>query len=122
MSATRDLLLMNLYEVFNNRDGLDRRRRIDATYTEDVTFIDPDGTYRGRDALDRRAAELLDRSPHDFSFAEDGPAYVDENAGALAWTFGPAESPVARGIDIITIREGRISAVLSLLIDPSREA
>jgi hypothetical protein len=48
-------------------------------------------------------------------FEEDGPRYVGTDTAALAWRFGPPGSPVARGIDILTIRDGRVSVVRTLI-------
>ena len=41
--------------------------------------------------------------------------YVATDTVALAWRFGPPGSPVARGIDILTIRDGRVSVVRTLI-------
>ena len=84
-------------------------------YTEDVTFIDPEGEFIGRQALSDRARELLDGILAGFVFEEDGPRYVGADTAALAWRFGPPGSPVARGIDILTIRDGRVSVVRTLI-------
>lgn len=115
MAEIRELLDANLHLVFGNRDGAARRRVIDDVYTDDVAFTDPEGTVTGRAALDERAAALLAGTPDDFAFVEDGPWYIGTNAGALAWTFGPPDAPVARGIDVITVRDGRISELRTIL-------
>ena len=117
MADTRELLTSNLHRVFGNRDAASRREALEATYTDDVVFTDPEGTATGRDALGEKAAALIGGAPADFEFAEDGIAYVGGDSGALAWTFGPAGSPVARGIDVITVRDGRISALRTILAD-----
>jgi hypothetical protein len=65
--------------------------------------------------LEAKAAGLLDGVPADFVFESDGVAYAGADVGALAWTFGPNGSPVARGIDIITVTDGRISSLRTLL-------
>ncbi|MCS5718043.1 nuclear transport factor 2 family protein [Herbiconiux sp. CPCC 205763] len=115
MSTPTELLAANLHQVFGNRDAAARRAAIDVTYTDDVAFTDPEGTETGRDALERKAAGLIDSAPADFVFEEDGIAYTSSDSAALAWTFGPSGAPVARGIDVITIRDGRISALHTLL-------
>ncbi len=115
MPTTAELLAANLHDVFGNRDPESRSAAIDATYADDVAFTDPEGTVTGRVALAEKAAALLDGAPADFVFAEEGLAYVDADTGALAWTFGPAGSPVARGIDIITVVDGRIATLRTIL-------
>ena len=116
MASVTELLNANLHEVFANRDTEARDRAIAATYTDDVAFTDPDGTTVGRSALGKKAAALLDGAPADFGFTADGIPYTGEDTGALAWAFGPAGSPVARGIDIITVRDGRIATVRTLVV------
>jgi len=50
-----------------------------------------------------------------FALEEDGPRYIGTDIAALAWRFGPPGHPVARGIDILTIRDGRVSVVRTLI-------
>lgn len=114
--TVRELLDANLHRVFDNRSADDRRAVIDEIYTEDVLFTDPDGPVTGRDALEARAATLLGELPEAFAFAEDGIAYTSADSGALAWTVGPAGGePVVRGIDVITVRDGRIATLLTIV-------
>lgn len=114
MPDAKELLQSNLHEVFSERDPERRRAAIERTYTEDVTFIDPEGEFVGRQALSDQAQKLLDGVPAGFVFEEDGPRYVGTDA-ALAWRFGPPGNPIARGIDILTIRDGRVSVVRTLI-------
>ena len=115
MPDARELLHSNLHEVFSERDPERRRAAIERTYTEDVTFIDPEGEFVGRQALSDQAQKLLDGVLAGFVFEEDGPRYVGTGTAALAWRFGPPGSPVARGIDILTFRDGRVSIVRTLI-------
>jgi ketosteroid isomerase-like protein len=115
MGTVAELLDANLHGVFGNRDPLARRRAIDEVYAEDVVFADPDETVVGRDALERKAAGLLDGAPEEFVFADEGPAYIAGELGVQAWTFGPEGAPVARGVDLITVRDGRITELRTAL-------
>jgi len=108
------LLIANLHEVFSERDPEARRAAIERTYAEDVKFIDPDGEVVGRQALDHRAQELLDGAPADYVLEEDGPRYVGADTAALAWRLGPPSSPAARGIDILTVSDGRVIVLRTL--------
>jgi hypothetical protein len=63
----RELMLVNLFAVFNERDPERRWEAITRNYTEDVIWTDPEGTTHGREALRERAQELLDGMP-DFVF------------------------------------------------------
>jgi hypothetical protein len=62
---------------------------------------------RERQALSDQAQKLLDGVPAGFVFEEDGPRYVGTDTAALPWRLGPPGNPVARGIDILTIRDDR---------------
>lgn len=115
MPDVMELLKSNLHEVFSERDPELRRAAIERTYTEDVTFIDPEGAFVGRQALNDQAQKLLDGVMSGFALEEDGPPYVGTDIAVLAWRLGPPGRPVARGIDILTIRDGRVSAVRTLL-------
>jgi hypothetical protein len=110
-----ELLHGNLHEVFSERDRERRWAAIERTYTEDVTFIDPDGEFVGWQALSDQAQKLLDGLVAGFVFEEDGPKYVGAGTAALAWRFGPPGKPVARGLDILTIRDGRVSVARTLI-------
>ena len=115
MPDAKELLHSNLHEVFSERDPERRRAAIERTYTEDVTFIDPEGAFVGRQALGDQAQKILDGAPVGFVLEEDGPRYVGPDTAALAWRLGPPGSPVARGIDILTIRDGRVSVLRTLI-------
>lgn len=115
MPDAKELLHSNLHEVFSERDPDKRRAAIERTYAENVKFIDPEGEIVGRQALNDRAQKLLDDAPADFVLEEDGPRYVSPETAALAWRLGPPGSPVARGIDILTVRDGRVSVLTTLL-------
>ncbi|BBH71698.1 hypothetical protein ACTI_83830 [Actinoplanes sp. OR16] len=114
MGTVTELLAANLHEVFGNRDERSRRAAIERTYTEDVVFTDPEGEAVGWDALEAKARELLDKVPPSFAFTERGERYADSGTGALGWAFGPENAPVARGIDIITVRDGRIATLRTM--------
>jgi hypothetical protein len=111
------LLTRNLHEVFGERDATRRRATIAALFTEDVAFADPYGHHTGHEALDRQAGDLLARSP-DWVFQAIGAAQGVQDAGRLAWGFGPpGEPPRVTGLDVILVRQGRI-AVLYTFLDP----
>jgi ketosteroid isomerase-like protein len=115
MATATELLAANLHQVFGNRDAASRRAAIEATYADDVEFSDPEGTVTGRDALEEKAAALLAGAPDEFVFVEDGIVYSGRDSAALAWAFGPSGNPVARGIDVITVRDGKIATLQTLL-------
>src|SRR5258708_32908870 len=117
MPEAQELLHSNLHEVFSERDPQRRWAAIERTYAQDVTFIDPEGEFVGWQALSDQAQKLLDGLLAGRVFEEDGPAYVGTDTAALAWRVGPPDKPIARGIDIVTIRDGRLSVVRTLITD-----
>ena len=111
----RELLLENLFSVFNVRDAERRMEAITRNYTEDVVWTDPDSTMRGRDAMNEQAQRLIDRMP-DFVFNAAGPVYVSGNAGLLAFNLGvPEQSPAVSGIDVAVVRDGQIATLYTFL-------
>ena len=114
MADAAELLHMNLH-VFSERDPEKRRAAIGRTYAEDVRFIDPEGEVVGRQALNDRAQKILDDAPVDFVLEEDGLGYVSPDTAVQAWRFGPPGSPVVRGIDILTVSDGLVSVVRTLI-------
>ena len=111
----RELLLENLFAVFNVRDPQRRLEAIARNYTEDVIWTDPDGTTQGHEALNEGAQKLLDRMP-DFVFSAAGPVHVSSDLGLLAFNLGvPEQPPAASGIDVALVRDGRIARLYTLL-------
>jgi SnoaL-like domain len=115
MADAKELLHSNLHEVFSERDPERRWAAIERTYTEDVMFIDPDGEVVGRQALNDKAQKLLDGPLAGFVHEEDGPSYVGGDTATLAWRVGPPGKPIVRGVDVVTIRDGRLSVVRTLM-------
>jgi hypothetical protein len=115
MSDAAELLYMNLHQVFAERNPATRRAAIERVYAEDVRFIDPEAEVVGREALNDRAQKILDDAPEDFVLEEDGLGYVSPDTAAQPWRFGPPDSPVVRGIDILTVRDGSVSVVRTLI-------
>ena len=116
MATIEELMRANLLEVFNERDAELRRAAIARSYTSDVRFSDPDEVVEGHDALDTKAAKILDDAPG-FVFTPGGEVLVNHDLGYLAWNFGPdGAPPVVRGIDIALVRDGLIASVYTLLM------
>jgi len=117
----RELLLANLFEVFNVRDPERRMEAITRNYAEDVLWTDPDGTFEGYDAMNGQAEKLIDRMP-DFVFSAAGPVYVSGELGLLAFNLGvPEQPPSVSGIDVALVRDGRIAVLHTLLTSPKSQ-
>jgi hypothetical protein len=110
-----ELMLMNLFAVFNERDPERRLNAIAANYAEDVIWTDPERTFHGHAALNDRAQELVDKMP-EFVFRAAGPVHVLRDLGHLAFIHGPPEQPPAIiGYDVALVRDGRIAALYTLV-------
>ena len=115
----RELLLGNLFEVFDERDPERRMKAIAANYTDDVLWTDPDQTTQGHQAMNERAQWLLDRSPG-FFYAAAGPVHVSGDLGLLAFNLGvPAQPPAVTGIDVAQVRDGQIARLYTILTSAS---
>ena len=111
----RELMLDNLFAVFNVRDPKRRLAAIERNYTEDVTWTDPDGTTEGHQAMNEQAQKLLDRMP-EFVFAAAGPVHVSRDLGVLAFNLGvPEQPPAVSGVDVALVRNGKIACLYTLL-------
>ncbi|MDH7972852.1 nuclear transport factor 2 family protein [Sphingomonas sp. AR_OL41] len=106
------LLRRNLHDVFGEGDPTRRRATIDAIFAADAAFYAPDGSYHGRDAIDRIARDIRATHP-DFRYAEIGePEELAGCAGRIRWVSGPpGQPPVYAGTDFILVRDGRITGV-----------
>jgi SnoaL-like domain len=114
-SRIRELLLANLFAVFNVRDPERRLEAIARNYTEDVAWTDPDGTTRGHEAINGKAQTLLDRLP-DVVFSAAGPVHVSRDLGLLAFNMGvPEQPPSVTGFDVAVVRDARIAALHTLV-------
>jgi 1-acyl-sn-glycerol-3-phosphate acyltransferase len=110
-----ELMLINLFAVFNERDAERRSRAIAANYAEDVIWTDPEGTTRGHKAMNERAQNLLDGMP-DSVFTAAGQIHVSRDLGHMAFNLGvPEQPPAVSGYDVALVRDGRIAALYTLV-------
>ena len=108
------LIKRNLHEVFGERDVQKRRKAIAQLWTEDCVFIDHSSKTSGRDALDRAVVTLHERLPGYVS-SELRPVNLLHESGRLAWSYGrPNQEPI-KGVDVVLVRDGRISLMLTFL-------
>lgn len=116
MATVPELMQATLMEVFNERDDAARRVAIARIYAPDVSFSDPDEVVTGHEALNSKAARLLQDAPV-FEFRQLGPVLTSHDLGYLPWGLGPAGGdPVVRGLDIALIEDGLIKSLHTLLL------
>jgi SnoaL-like domain len=101
--------------VFNEPDPARREAVIAEVFAEDVVFTDPDATVSGWTALAATVTGLLEQSPG-FRFTANGPAREVGDLGMRPWRLGPPDGdPVASGLDVAQVTDGRISRLWTLL-------
>lgn len=111
----RELLLLNLFGVFSERDPDRRLKAISTNYTEDVVWSDPEVTTHGHRELNERAQVVLDSTP-DFVFNAAGQVHVLRDLGLLAFNYGvPEQPPAVTGYDVAVVRDGRIAVLYTLM-------
>jgi SnoaL-like domain len=105
------LLLRNLHDVFGEIDPVRRRAAIDEIFHEDAVFYEPNGTYRGRDEIDRIAGVIKAGHPG-FQYQPLSPPEEVGDGGRVRWVSGsPGQPPGYAGTDFIVARDGKIAAV-----------
>lgn len=105
-----------LEQVFNQADASQRAAAIHDLFTEDITFTDADRTVVGRERLVEAVSGLLAEGPPDFRFVHNGPFRGVHDMGMRAWSLGPlGGSPVAGGLDVVTVVDGRIAQLWTVL-------
>ncbi len=121
-NAVADLLTRNLHSVFGETDPAKRRAAIAEIWTEDGLFVDPHGRGVGREALDGAVEQLHAQFPG-FVFAAVGEPQAFFEVGRLAWAHGPAGAPPkVTGVDVVTVRGGRIAALYTFIDPPAGSA
>jgi hypothetical protein len=121
LNTTETLLTWNLLEVFGEHDALRRRQAIAALWTQDGVFVDPLGHYIGQAALNDAVSQLYKTFP-DFVFTPIGAPQAFFNVGRQAWGHGPVgKPPKVTGVDVVTVRDGRIAALYAFIDPPVRE-
>jgi hypothetical protein len=111
----RELMLVNLFAVFSERDPERRMKAIVANYTDDVIWSSPEATTSGHEELNEGAQKLLDDTP-DFAFTAAGPIHVLGDLGYVPFTYRvPQQPPASSGYDVTLVRDGRIAVLYTPL-------
>jgi len=116
-SAVKNLMKQNLLGVFSEHDAEKRRSLIAKIWDSKGIFIDPEGRYVGRTAINDAAEQLQRRFP-DFAFSElaDGDAY--SGVGRLRWGFGPPSEPQKMtGMDVLVASDDRRITAIYTFVD-----
>src|SRR5262245_35499418 len=111
----RETLIRRYLDSFNETDPRRRRAAIDALYTEDCAYTDPQVDLSGREAIDAFIAGVQAHFPGVvFTLAGGVDAHHDQ--ARFTWHAGPAGgAPLAVGFDVAVFDGGRIRRVYGFL-------
>jgi hypothetical protein len=116
-----ELLDRMVADVFNEHDADRRETAIEQLFAEDVVFTDPERTVHGRHDLATAVTGLLAGGAPDFAFTHSGPFRGVDDLGMRAWSLGPAGAePVAGGLDVVLVVDGRIARLWTMLDAPAQ--
>jgi len=119
MTTTAQLIEDNLVRIFANPNRYERHMAVVEIYARDVRFSDAEGTISGMEAVEARAGELFAQAPEGFRLLSHGPVYLLGERAALPWALGPeGGSSVVSGLDIVTVRDGKITEIETLIVNP----
>jgi ketosteroid isomerase-like protein len=114
-NATKDIV-QKYIATWNETDATRRRKAIDAIYTEDCRYIDPNADLSGREEIDRFIGVVQKHYPG-AEFALAGALDAHHEQVRFTWhAKAPGGSePVAIGFDVAVFENGRIKQVLGFL-------
>ena len=108
-----DLLIRNVFEVFNERDEEKRLALMKELYNEDAIFYESgEASFTGLEPINVRVTEVLKTIPPELLFRPSGVQEQNHDIARLAWTLSEDGGPVVlSGMDIGLLKNGRISAL-----------
>jgi SnoaL-like domain len=110
-----ETLVTRYIDTFNETDPDRRRALLDALYTDDCTYIDPQVDLVGADQINGFIGQTQERFPG-LTFKLGGPIDAHHNQARFQWHAGPAEAPDAVvGFDVIVTEDGRIRNVYGFM-------
>ena len=106
-----DILVRNLLELFNEKDGAVRRALLAELWSENAVFIDPDAIHRGPESIDRPLNGSFNALPASSSLWQvAGPVRSQHGVACLPLASGSEETPrQVTGIDIGVIEQGKLA-------------
>ena len=100
----------NLMEIFNERSETARFAAMKKYYADDIVFYEPQAIYRGHEAINRVAKDILDKSPG-WEFQPVRPLTANHDLIILGWGFGPPGEVMVKGKDVLLLEGGKIKSL-----------
>ena len=102
-------------DAFNETDAGRRRELVEALYTPDCTYTDPNVHLQGAEQIDGFIGQTQERFPG-FTFTLGGAIDAHHNQARFQWHAGPADAPDAYvGFDVIVTEDGCIRNVYGFM-------
>ena len=118
METLSTLLKDSLLLIWNNRNSAERIALMEKTYASDITFYESDNSepFIGKESIDSLIQKLQKDWPADFEFTLTENPKSNHNVQQISWQLGiPGQQPVASGMDIAVVENGRIKVLYLLL-------
>ena len=101
--------------AFNETDPARRRELLEATFTADSAYTDPQVDLRGLDEIDGFIAQTQAHFPG-FTFSLGGSVDAHHDQARFQWHAGPSADPAQFvGFDVIVADDGRIRNVYGFI-------
>jgi hypothetical protein len=123
MENSAKLLEDSLLVIWNDRDAARRLAAMKEVYAADMVFYESnDGpAITGYQAVNDLVDKLQAQWPLEFRFELNRPSQVNHQVQHISWTLGiPGEPPVATGMDIAIIEDGKIKSLHLFLDAPNK--
>lgn len=102
-------------EAFNETDAARRRELVEALFSDESTYTDPQVQLRGAAEVDGFIAQTQSQFPG-FTFRLGGPVDAHHEQMRFQWHAGPAEEPDQFiGFDVIVTDNGQIRDVYGFM-------
>jgi hypothetical protein len=125
MESTAQLLEDSLLVIWNDRNAENRAAAMKDIYAADIMFFETnDGpAIKGHQAINELIVMLQAQWPAEFTFELTAPARVNHQVQHIAWRLGvPGQPPVATGMDVAVVENGRIASLHLFLDAPADKA
>jgi SnoaL-like domain len=100
---------------FNETDPARRRELLEALYTAESTYTDPNVDLRGPAEIDGFIAQTQEQFPG-YTFTLGGPVDAHHDQARFQWHGGPADEPDRYiGFDVIVAEDGHIRSVYGFM-------